>query len=174
FANRNGLTRHNRNQHYLKGTFNQPIHCPLCPDFIINSAEEWSSHTARRHGLQYASGKPGTAISARIRPTKTQATRSARCLLCEQLHYPGNAYSRHINKNHSKNFETPFSCPECERLGLKPVSIEHRDAWVEHTVLCHQQHGQTGVIVDPDDFRKSKREKRKRDVEDNEEPAAKR
>lgn len=56
FANRNGLTRHNRVQHYLKGTFNQPLHCPICPDFMINSAEEWSSHTARRHGLQYAPG----------------------------------------------------------------------------------------------------------------------
>ncbi|KAK4176034.1 hypothetical protein QBC36DRAFT_353190 [Triangularia setosa] len=139
--NRNGLARHNRDQHFHKGTFNQPIHCPLRPKFVKSGVVIF----AKSHGLKYVPGKPGTGFSAKVTLSKIPNTRSAWCLLCEQLHFPGNSHPGHVNKNHERAFAKPFECPEFRRLGLQTAIIQNRNAWLEHTRYCHQQDRQTGV-----------------------------
>ncbi|CAP71387.1 uncharacterized protein PODANS_6_2430 [Podospora anserina S mat+] len=157
FANRNGLTRHNQDQHFKKGTFDKPIPCPLCPDIIIEGPQAWSNHTAKCHGINYTPWLPSKRSDKKGRPTKTPTTRSARCLFCEQMHHPGNSHSRHVNKSHSKMFKKPFECPECKRKGLVAVEIKTREEWLDHTWNCHQQDGQAGTAVCGKIERKRKR-----------------
>ncbi|KAL2139234.1 hypothetical protein VTI28DRAFT_5494 [Corynascus sepedonium] len=158
FAFRGGLTRHNANAHFKKGAFDQPFSCPECDRLgqekhIVEGVEQWSNHVERYHGIWYTPCLPSRNCqrnvgSAKPRPTKT---RSARCLICEGMFYPGNSFSRHFNKEHGTLFQERFSCPECYRQGNGEVTIESRAAWMDHVAEVHKLDGQTmAEITEPE------------------------
>ncbi|KAK4184136.1 hypothetical protein QBC35DRAFT_392364, partial [Podospora australis] len=131
--------------------FDRSFPCPACgPDFEVNGPEEWSNHTARFHGPKYTPGLPDPkcrAIQDKARKPQESRSRSARCLVCETNHYPGNSHSRHFNKSHAWMFKDGFPCPECERQGLGKVMIVDHSSWMKHCKKVHSLDGQTGALV---------------------------
>jgi hypothetical protein len=157
FANRGGLTRHNQNSHYKKGAFDRPFPCPKCQHLgeekqhIVDGAMQWSNHMERCHGIMYTPNVPNPRCREQAKPepgeAKAQRTRSTRCLICESLHFHGQTFSRHFNKEHASLFREPFPCPECGRQGGEVITIESRAAWIDHVARVHGRDGQTGVEV---------------------------
>ncbi|KAL2178984.1 uncharacterized protein P884DRAFT_195543 [Thermothelomyces heterothallicus CBS 202.75] len=167
FPYRGNLTRHNTKVHFLKGTFDEPFSCPQCDRLgkekhMVDGVEQWSNHVERCHGILHTPCLPSSrykrnAGAAQLKPTKT---RSARCLVCEGMFYPGNSFARHFNKEHGTLFQEPFPCFECRRQGSEVVKIDGRAAWMEHVAEVHKRDGQTMVeISEPGKvLRKRKRE----------------
>ena len=59
FTRCHSLSRHNKNDHIDKGTFDQQFSCPRCihagvPPFMISSVTEWCDHVEKTHGKMYA------------------------------------------------------------------------------------------------------------------------
>ncbi|KAK0706297.1 hypothetical protein B0T26DRAFT_680002 [Lasiosphaeria miniovina] len=54
FTFRGGLTRHNENDHFSKGTFDRPFPCGECgrqgKTHVVDGAEQWSNHVETCHG----------------------------------------------------------------------------------------------------------------------------
>ncbi|KAK0747316.1 hypothetical protein B0T21DRAFT_1849 [Apiosordaria backusii] len=156
FANRGGLTRYNQNLHYKKGTFDRPFLYPKCQHlgeekYILDGAVQWSNHVERCHGMMYTPNAPNPRCREQAKPgpgeAKAQRTRSARCFVCESLHFPGTSFSRHLNKEHASLLQEPFPCFECRRQGGEVVTIESWAAWMDYVARVHGRDGQTRAEV---------------------------
>lgn len=117
--------------HWKKGQFNQAFPCPECvrsggEDVLIKCYEDWNLHCATVHG------RPAPAM-ARLKRVR------ARCLLCNE-HYL--SLSSHVSRIHEAEgqFDRPFQCPECTRIGDNdPVPwVNDRQAWVAHCAYIHK------------------------------------
>ncbi|KAK3896387.1 hypothetical protein C8A05DRAFT_48495 [Staphylotrichum tortipilum] len=151
FAHRSGLTRHNQNAHFRNGAFDRPFPCPQCDRLgkekqVVEGVEQWSNHVEQCHGIMYTPCLPSPSCQRKAGPgePKPAKTRSAHCLLCEGMFYPGNSFSRHINKEHKS--QAPFACLECSgQDGSKAVTTENWAAWMDHVAKVHGRDGQTGA-----------------------------
>ncbi|KAK3902101.1 hypothetical protein C8A05DRAFT_15808, partial [Staphylotrichum tortipilum] len=150
-ASRGGLTRHNQNGHFRNGAFDQPFPCPQCDRLgkekhMVKGVKEWSNHVERCHGIMYTPCLPSRSCQRKAGPgePKPAKTRSACCLLCRGMFYPGNGFSRHTNKEHRG--QGPFECLECSgQDGSEAVTTENWAAWMDHVEKAHGRDGQTGV-----------------------------
>jgi uncharacterized C2H2 Zn-finger protein len=151
FSFRGGLTRHNQTKHFRKDAVNQPFPCPQCDRLgkekhMVDGVEQWSSHVERCHGIMYTPCLPCPSYERKPAEPKPAKNRD-RCLICENMFFPGNGHSRHFNKEHGSLFKEPFACPECQRKGGTEVVIENRAAWMVHVTEVHGRDGQTGDEV---------------------------
>lgn len=152
FPYRGNLTRHNQNVHYNNGAFNRPFPCPECNRLgrerhIVEGVEQWSNHVERCHGIIFTPYLPNESCQEQgpVRPIKPKLakTRSARCLVCKNMFYPGNSFSRHFNKEHKDLFHGFFACFECRRQDGSVIMIEGRAAWMDYVAEVHKLDGQT-------------------------------
>ncbi len=149
YALRSGLTRHNQNSHFIKGTFDRPFPCPQCDlmgkeKHMVEGVEQWSNHVERCHGIMHTPCLPSKSCQRKEGPgePKPAKTRSARCPFCAGMFYPGKAFSRHTNKEH--RYQGPFECLECSgQDGSKEVTTETWAAWMDHVAKVHGRDGQT-------------------------------
>ncbi|KAK4204850.1 hypothetical protein QBC40DRAFT_249586 [Triangularia verruculosa] len=150
FDQRAHLTRHNTNLHIAKGTFNTPFPCPKCPEVTIATPTEWSNHVEKTHGRQFAPNLPRAERLSSVQSSSSMASRerSARCLLCRGLFYPGRSFSRHLNREHIRAgaFKESFPCGPCKDIG-KHITVINLDMWRVHVVEVHGQDPQTGGML---------------------------
>ncbi|KAK4245025.1 hypothetical protein C7999DRAFT_16762 [Corynascus novoguineensis] len=152
FPFRGNLTRHNQNVHYKKGAFDRPFPCPQCDrlgkeKYMVEGVEHWSNHVERCHGILYAPCLPSRSCQRWPAEPKPAKKRDARCLICENMFYPGISLSRHFNKEHGSLFKKAFTCHECRREDGTEVLIESRAAWMVHVAEVHARDGQSGVDI---------------------------
>ncbi|KAK4118961.1 hypothetical protein N657DRAFT_675226 [Parathielavia appendiculata] len=152
FPYRGNLTRHNQNDHYMKRAFDRPFPCPECnrlgrERYMVEGVEQWSNHVERCHGIMFAPCLPSKSCleqgPVRSAKPKLTTTESARCLVCENMFYPGSSFSRHFNKEHKDLFRGPFACFECHRQDGSVIMIESRAAWMDHLAEVHGFDGWT-------------------------------
>lgn len=93
----------------------------------LTGAITWQLHCAAVHGR--APHLPCSEMNRRKR---------SRCLICDKMFF---SLAFYVTKLHEAggDFENPFPCPECARLGtLKPLLIESRQAWQIHCASVHK------------------------------------
>jgi len=153
YSFRSGLTRHNQNAHFLTRAFDRPFPCPECDrrgkeKHLVEGVEQWSNHVEQCHGIMYTPCLPSKNCQKKSEPAKPKPakTRSANCLLCGSLFFPGTSFSRHINREHrSQKSFTCLGC--CDPDNSNVVPTEDWAAWIEHEAKVHKRDAQTGAEV---------------------------
>jgi len=177
FCHRQSLTRHYKQIHVVKGTFDQPFPCPECrrqgmqDSWIANGTSEWSNHVERFHGKIHTPNFPSHA---------GLAEELARCLICGGSFSRGRGLTKHFRSTHVRKegkFEQPFPCPGCRRLGKEDAWIDGLSAWSHHVASVHDEAhaasgGPDGETQRKTSFSGKKRKRNEAETEDEAEGGA--
>lgn len=116
--NMSALSQHYDRVH--KATLSGPFHCPECDNHTVQNWNDWAAHIASYHGAHNA--------------PRRRATVQISCLLCQGIFASVNGLSRHTAQVHQRQFEKPFSCPECSE---QSIMINSLSEWCSHVAASH-------------------------------------
>lgn len=124
---RDSLNKHYRNVHL--SDFSEPLLCPECPKgqvAVVLGWNEWAAHIEDCHGLDNA---PTRKFNVGVKRP---------CLLCSRSFASSQGLSSHVARQHGRNFEHAFPCPECRRQKLDDCMISSLPEWCSHVALSHR------------------------------------
>ncbi|KAJ3573686.1 hypothetical protein NPX13_g4609 [Xylaria arbuscula] len=126
------------------GNISQLFHIP-----VENQAADYAGHSRRYMSslLAYLTNTPVVSNELEVKeednacPDTSPVSQDglSRCLLCRKLYANRSALTRHSNALHTDEatFSRPFSCPECQSVGLEETIISSARQWSNHVERVH-------------------------------------